>query len=257
MKQKILLMASLLACANLFAVVSPATQGGTTQTIQATQADQTAQTAQAAQKPNVVIFGDSYSTFEGYIPEGYDCWYFKPGRNLNDVTAVEQTWWHLLADTLGYNILQNNSWSGATVSYSGYRGSDYAPRAFTTRMKLFPDLKPTPDLILILCATNDSWADSPLGEPKYADWLVDDLYQTLPAYCYMLDYLTRKFPDTQLLVIHNDGLKEELTKGVMQICEHYQVPFLQLEGIDKQRGHPSIKGMQQICRQVAAELARP
>ena len=26
---------------------------------------------------NVLIFGDSFSTFEGYIPEGYATWYSK------------------------------------------------------------------------------------------------------------------------------------------------------------------------------------
>ena len=24
---------------------------------------------------NIFILGDSYSTFEGYVPEGYPCWY--------------------------------------------------------------------------------------------------------------------------------------------------------------------------------------
>ena len=34
---------------------------------------------------NVLIFGDSYSTFEGYVPEGYDVYYYKDGRSNGEV----------------------------------------------------------------------------------------------------------------------------------------------------------------------------
>ena len=38
------------------------------------------------------ILGDSYSTFDGHIPEGNACWYFSTPQGENDVTYVEQTW---------------------------------------------------------------------------------------------------------------------------------------------------------------------
>ncbi len=41
---------------------------------------------------NLFILGDSYSTFEGYIPEGYAAWYINAGKPETDVTRLDQTW---------------------------------------------------------------------------------------------------------------------------------------------------------------------
>lgn len=44
-------------------------------------------------KPVISILGDSYSTFEGYIPVGNESWYFtEPIENRTDVVDVKQTW---------------------------------------------------------------------------------------------------------------------------------------------------------------------
>lgn len=45
---------------------------------------------------NVLIFGDSYSTFEGYIPNGFAIYYSKTEGGETDVRAVEDTWWYPL-----------------------------------------------------------------------------------------------------------------------------------------------------------------
>ena len=64
-----------------------------------------------------LIIGDSYSTFEGYIPNGYDCWYDAQRRNIGetDVEKVEQTWWYPLFDGKQNVLLHNESYSGTTV----------------------------------------------------------------------------------------------------------------------------------------------
>ena len=48
--------------------------------------------AQPKEIKTVAILGDSYSTFDGYIPEGNACWYFTTPQGENDVVSVEQTW---------------------------------------------------------------------------------------------------------------------------------------------------------------------
>ena len=54
-------------------------------------------------KPVVSILGDSYSTFDGYIPEGNASWYFTNTQNgRTDVTDVRQTWWWQLISEGGY-----------------------------------------------------------------------------------------------------------------------------------------------------------
>ncbi|MDE5739938.1 MAG: SGNH/GDSL hydrolase family protein, partial [Bacteroidaceae bacterium] len=75
--------------------------------------------AQAQQtSKSVTIFGDSYSTFEGYLmPENNLTWYFLDRQvKDNDVVAVEQTWWHQLLKKNGWRLCMNNSYSGSTIS---------------------------------------------------------------------------------------------------------------------------------------------
>ena len=59
---------------------------------------------------NTVIFGDSYSTFWGYIPEGYAV-YYTPTREIPDVNRVEDTWWHMLTTELEGNIPTSHTFS--------------------------------------------------------------------------------------------------------------------------------------------------
>lgn len=192
-----------------------------------------------------VILGDSYSTFKGYIPDGYAVWYSPEGRPGNDVTSVEQTWWYQFAERTGLKLLGNNSFSGSTVCNTGYNGADYTRCSFITRMP--QTLENDPDLVLIFGGTNDSWSNAPIGELQFSDWTTDDLYKALPAYCYMLDFYKTNAPKTRVVCIMNDGLKPEITEGMTAACEHYGVDYVTLEGIDKGDGHPTVKGMAQIC----------
>ncbi|MBR4881618.1 MAG: SGNH/GDSL hydrolase family protein, partial [Clostridia bacterium] len=64
---------------------------------------------------NIFILGDSYSTFEGYNPEGYSIFYPPKLPGGIDVMTVEQTWWRILADRFGWNIVRNSSFSGTTI----------------------------------------------------------------------------------------------------------------------------------------------
>ncbi|MDE6017654.1 MAG: SGNH/GDSL hydrolase family protein [Muribaculaceae bacterium] len=203
-------------------------------------------------KTSVSILGDSYSTFENYIePKGNEIWYFRhPKPNRTDVDDVKQTWWHLLIKENGYKLEKNNSYSGSTICTTGYRGEDYSDRAFITRM----DNLGNPDILLIFGATNDSWANAPIGEFVWADWTDEQLKSFRPALTYMLSYIVDRYPNTELLYIINDGLKPEITNSIVEACDHYGVPYIQLKDIDKTASHPNIHGMKQIAEQVSAVL---
>lgn len=209
--------------------------------------------AVAQSKPTIAILGDSYSTFEGFVePEGNEVWYFGNGRDYTDVDDVRQTWWQLLAREHGYKIGVNNSYSGATVSRTGYRGEDYTDRAFISRMNNLGN----PDIILVFGATNDSWAGVPMGEYKYGGWTSMELYSFRPAMARLLDGLDARYPNVKIFFILNDILSDEINESVKTICDHYGVELIQLRDIDKKSGHPSIKGMKQISDQVAAGIAK-
>ena len=201
----------------------------------------------------VAILGDSYSTFDGYIPEGNACWYFTTPQGDNDVVKVEDTWWHQFCEDGGYELLMNDSYSGSTICNTGYDKADYSDRSFITRMKNVAAINP--DLILVFGGTNDSWADSPVGELMYGGWTAEDLYKTLPACCHMLDYLAAEAPQSHIVFIINSELKYEIVAGIMDACRHYEADFILLKDIEKAWGHPSVKGMAQINEQLSAFVA--
>lgn len=111
-------------------------------------------------------------------------------------------------------------------------------------------LKAKPQVIFIFGGTNDSWANSPLGKPQYENWSTDDLYQTFPAACYMMEYLKKWNPGAKIVFLSNSELKAEFYEGMKEVCKHYDVDMLQLENIGKQSGHPNIEGMEAIANQI-------
>ena len=209
---------------------------------------------------SVSILGDSYSTFQGYLkPDTNAVWYWdSPDAQNTDVHRVSETWWHQFIKENGYRLCVNNSFSGSTICHSGYkRGNpdyaDYSDRSFVTRMKNLG----CPDIIFIFGGTNDSWADSPIGEYQYEGWKKEDLFAFRPAMAKMLSTMVDYYPNVEIYFLLNDGLKEEINESVKTICAHYQIPCIELNGIDKINGHPSVKGMKQIREQVEAYLAKP
>ena len=203
----------------------------------------------------VAILGDSYSTFDGYIPDGNACWYFTTPQGENDVVSVEQTWWHQFCEDGGYELIMNESYSGSTICNTGYDGADYSDRSFIYRMNLLVSGDRIADLIIVFGGTNDSWAGSPVGELKYGDWEPSEMYSCLPACCFMLDHLTTRAPESEIVFVINSELKDEITNGIIEACAHYGVHALLLKDIEKKWGHPSILGMSQINEQLTAFVA--
>ena len=203
----------------------------------------------AQSRKSVSILGDSYSTFADFIPKGNAAWYPREGT---DVVSVRQTWWHKFIKEKGYLLCVNNSYSGATICNTGYNGNDYTDRSFVTRMNYLG----CPDVIFIFGATNDSWANSPLGEYQYEGWKKEDLYKFRPAMAYMLDHMTDYYPNTEIYFILNTELKEECNESVRTICQHYAINCIELHDIDKKMGHPSMKGMEQINEQIKSFIEK-
>lgn len=208
--------------------------------------------ANAQDKTRISILGDSYSTFEGCVsPKWNEVWYFNtPKLDKTDLTDPAQTWWRILLENEDYVLEKNNSYSGSTICTTGYNGADFSDRSFISRMYNLGN----PDLILIFGATNDSWANAPVGEFKWEGWTKEDLKSFRPALAYFLHSITSLYPESKILYMVNDGLKDEVTSSIIEACRRYGVPYLELQGIDKTAGHPNIHGMQQIADQLKAAL---
>lgn len=205
----------------------------------------------------VSIFGDSYSTFEGYIPPTHEPWYAPEGSpyskgDTNDVKQVEETWWWQVAQNMGYRIEVNNSWSGSTVGYYGYRNENFQPRSFNTRVAYLGE----PDIILCCCGTNDSWSGEKAGEYKYANWTENDMWYFRPAMARLLSAIRQNYPMAKPYIIINTELREDIVESMAVICRHYGVEYIQLHDIDKQSGHPSKAGMKAFANQVTEALRK-
>lgn len=213
---------------------------------------------------NILILGDSYSTFQGYIPDGYSCWYVNPPENETDVTSVEETWWKLLLGETRANLLRNDSYSGSTICNYGYGGIDTSLTgigiSFIARLDRLIEQgyfeQNQVDTILIFGGTNDAWVPSPVGSVKYSGWTSADLRNALPAFCYLLDRIKTNVPNARIINIVNDGIlnSTRLVSGYQNACTHYNVECLTLQNVAKQSGHPSVAGMQAIKDQLVAYL---
>lgn len=207
---------------------------------------------------NVMIFGDSYSTFAGHIPQGYAVYYSTADRPETDVRRVEETWWHRVCNDLSLNLIRNDSWSGSTLCNTGYNGDCSRTNSFIYRMEkletenFFRDNNI--DAVLIFGCTNDSWANAPLGEPKMTGHTPEDLYQVCPAIGYFIGRLREILPEANIIFMINTELKPQIGEAVKAASEYYGTSYIRLEYIDKRCGHPTIQGMQDIAEQVEAFL---
>ena len=209
---------------------------------------------------NTVIFGDSYSTFEGYIPEGYACYYAPHLRpeTFVDVGTVEDTWWAKVIKDTGGKLLRNDSFSGSTVCHTGYDGADCSTTSFVTRAKklvesgFFEENKV--DTVFVFGLTNDFWAGSPTGGIKLANQTEEDMYKVFPALCRLLQMLKKAAVGAKIYCIINDELSADFVEATKIICDKTGAKSVELKGVDKINGHPTAKGMAQIAEQIEKNL---
>ena len=190
--------------------------------------------ASAQNRQRVSVLGDSYSTFQGYIPAGNETWYYTPAdTSRTDVDNVTQTWWWQVINQAGCLIEKIDSYSD---SY----------RSFVTRL---PRLG-SPDVIFIFGATNDDWAGAELGDYQYDNFAQADFFTYRPALAYLLQQAKERYPNVRIFFLINDILDKDFKESTKVICNHYDIPYIELKDIDKKQNHPTVKGMRSIAQQV-------
>ena len=205
---------------------------------------------------NVIIFGDSYSTFENYIPEGNAIYY---PNEPTGVTNVTETWWHQIVTEKNYNLLLNDSWSGSTLCHTGYGNADCSKTSsFIYRLnKLISEgffEKNQIDTVFVYGAINDNSAGSPLGEIKYNNFKEEDLFCVLPAIAYFIKTLKSVAPKADIYCLVNTEMKPEIVEGFEKACENLCATAIVFEKIDKINGHPTVQGMKDIKDKVLEYL---
>ena len=202
------------------------------------------------------ILGDSYSSIEGYVyPDTNDVYHYES----IGVTGPEQMWWAQVAESTGWVLEKNNSFSGAMIC--NYDIMDfYLPVSFIHRM----DNLGHPDVIFILGGVNDVWNGAPFGEYVYADWTEEQLCSYRPALAYMFDHLKYLYPNAQLFFLletHpcpggiDNETRLEYIISTHRVASHYNVDCIDLLDIHKNLWHPDVQGQKDIADQVLEYLA--
>lgn len=207
---------------------------------------------------NIMIFGDSYSTYEGYVPEGYAIWYNWEDRPETDVRRVEETWWYALASELSLNIVRNDSWSGSTIGNTGYCGDCSKINSFLYRLDKLKSEgffeQNDIDTVFVFGGTNDTWCGAPLGELKFDGFTEEDLFCVRPAIAAFLTRLKETLPNANIISLINTDLTAEITETIAEVSRHLGTEYLAFTHIEKSSGHPNIQGMAEIKEQVKAFL---
>lgn len=211
----------------------------------------------AEKYPSFSILGDSISTFSGYISEGNNTWYPKDSET-NDVQSVDETWWKMFEADFGSEIAVNNSYSGSPVSYDASAdGVDSLAKSYSFIGR--SETIGSPDLLLVFGGTNDSnfikSKGGNVGEYKYADWTDDDLTAYRPALAYLLHKLKTGHPDVQIVFMLGSWIIDSVKESTHTICDHYNVPCVDLTDVTMAGGHPDKVGMVTIKNQLIQFMA--
>ena len=182
----------------------------------------------SAQSKKVSVLGDSYSTFTGIIPANYATFY---PNDRNDVKEVEQTWWNLYikAKTMYWKKMIHGAAQPSVVQDT----EEWIHREATSFLAWIVLAIPTSSLfseVLTMLGRTRPWVSISIriGQKTIASFFV------LAKICCIL----------------NSELREPINESMREICTHYQVQLVELHDIEKQNGHPSIKGMKSICEQL-------
>ena len=189
------------------------------------------------------IFGDSISTFDGYIPEGYGVFFPLDG----EVTDVSQTWWMKLIEDTGMELCSNSSSSGSTcagdslsIDNPKYGCSGFRISALAGKQGKIPDV------IIIYMGTNDLLTSVPIGDNDGTNMVAEGIIENFSdAYTLMLDKMASDYPTSQiycctLVPVGVWGTEEPFvtfTNHLGLTAEYYS---MQIKIIAKNKGIPVI-----------------
>lgn len=207
---------------------------------------------------NAIIFGDSYSTFDGYVPEGYPVYYSETSHSELGVNCASNTWWYQMATEADLHLVRNDSWSGSTIGYTGYQGDCSHSSSFIYRLRKLEQEgffeQNVIDTVLVFGGTNDSWSNAPLGKLKLNDFEEQDLYNVLPAIADFFYEIKRILPQATVYCLINLGLKPEIADAFERVCHRYGITKVVFDDIHKVDGHPTAQGMRDIKAAVVRAL---
>lgn len=145
----------------------------------------------------VSILGDSITTYQGWIPEGYACFYPDADNDIKDVT---QTWWMQVIQNTGMRLLVNGSYSASAVCGDS-RAEDSSAGCSNRRIVDLMGADGTvPDVILVFMGVNDFFHSITLGKfSGTASYRTDHyIWDFTEGYELMLQKLQAVYPTSRI-----------------------------------------------------------
>ena len=152
--------------------------------------------AGAEQPLSLSILGDSISTYDGWIPDGFSIFYPLDG----ELSDVSQTWWMQVMDEMEMELCVNDSSAGCTCAGDSLSPDDPANGCSEYRISQLSGRQgKMPDVIIVYMGTNDLLKNIPLGDNDgtriVEPGLVDNFSD---AYTLILDELESCYPVSQI-----------------------------------------------------------
>ncbi len=135
--------------------------------------------------------GDSISTLEGCIPDGYNVYYSLDNFLQTGVITDKATWWGQVINFFCGKILVNNSWSGSRVTKLLSSSSEFPSGCSRERTCNLHAEDRYPDVIMIYLGTNDYGYGVPIYSKNKSGNEKEYFY---PAYLKMIRSIKNNYP---------------------------------------------------------------
>lgn len=161
------------------------------------------------------IMGDSISTFDEWIPEGYYVFYPMNG----DVQSVNQTWWKMVLDDMDMALCANASSSGSTCigDSTGTDNPQHGCSDFRIADLMGKD-GTYPDIIIVYMGTNDFLDNVLLGSNDGTQYVEEgEIDNFSDAYSLMLDKLQANYPGTDIFCCNLPVIGGWSDEGILEV----------------------------------------
>lgn len=227
------------------------------------------------------ILGDSISTYENWIPYGYNNFYPASG----DVKDINDTWWIRMFDDTGMKLCANASSSGSTCAGDSTDAENPQVGCGDFRITDLSDKNGAyPDIIVVFMGTNDLLVSIPLGDNDGTVTVEEGIIDNFAdAYSLMLDKLETYYPCSEIYcctllqvgdygtetpyVAFTNGLgltAEDYSKKIEMIAENKGYPVIDLyhcgieidnlQNMTSDGVHPNAEGMKYIAEAVTSTI---
>lgn len=179
--------------------------------------EKTKRLTEAFEGKSMSVLGDSISSFENYIPEGYLTYY--PVGNVE----LEDTWWYLTAKKTGMNICKINSCAGSGVTELVGDGVKAEMSAANGRGRKLHSGGQYPDVIFVWIGANDIMKGQSEAE-------IDAAYRR------MMQDITESYPEAEIYLCNYfycivDHLDQNawLDQEIREVADDFQAKVLDLK----------------------------